>query len=178
MTPRDNASSFNAVEAVIRQGLEDTAPAVALAVTYRSRLIAERSYGYLDPETRQCPTLCCTRFDLASVTKLYTATAFLMQVSEGKVALDDPVVQVIPEFGKYGPRPVEGGQNPHTLERLPAEVQADAVDPTAVSFRHLLTHTSGWPPGAMCSSTSVRSRRRRVSRTLCRAPSGSPGRST
>lgn len=146
LTSSNNNFSFDAVEAIIRQGLEDTAPAVALAVMYRGGLIAERSYGYLDPETRRRPTLCCTRFDLASVTKLYTATAFLMQVGEGKVALDDPVVQVIPEFGRYGPRPVEGGQNPHTLERLPAEVRADAVDPAVVTFRHLLTHTSGLAP--------------------------------
>jgi CubicO group peptidase (beta-lactamase class C family) len=140
-------SNYAQVEAVIQQGLENTTPAIALAIYYKSELVCEHAYGYLDPDTKLRPTLPTTLFDLASVTKLYTTTVFLMQVAEGKVAVDDSVVSVIPEFGKYGLRPIEGGQNPHTLEREPADADtSQKVDPATITFRQLLTHTSGLAP--------------------------------
>jgi CubicO group peptidase (beta-lactamase class C family) len=62
-----------------------------------------------------------TVFDLASLTKvLATTTAFLRLVEQGAVALDDPVAKVLPHFAER--------------------------DKEAVSFRHLLTHSSGLKP--------------------------------
>ena len=62
-----------------------------------------------------------TVFDLASLTKvLATTTAFLRLVEQGAVALDDPVAKVLPHF---------------------AEREKEAV-----TFRHLLTHSSGLKP--------------------------------
>jgi CubicO group peptidase (beta-lactamase class C family) len=137
--------TFEGVEEILQRGLDSTAPAIALAVSLRGEILVERSYGYLDPDTRQRPTTHTTRFDLASVTKLYTTTAFLMLIGAGRIALDDPVVNVIPEFGRSGPRTIEGGQNPHTLERETAG-PSGVVDPAQITFRHLLTHTSGLAP--------------------------------
>jgi CubicO group peptidase (beta-lactamase class C family) len=59
-------------------------------------------------------------FDLASVTKLFTATAVMQLWDEGKFKLDDPVAKYLPGFG------VHGKEN--------------------VTIRQLLTHTSGFPP--------------------------------
>lgn len=89
-----------------------------------------------------------TLFDFASLTKLFTTTAFLSLVSAGKTSLDAPLVSVIPEFGAQSPRPIEGGQDPHTKQRLPTppERVGETVDPSQVTFFHLLTHTSGLPP--------------------------------
>jgi CubicO group peptidase (beta-lactamase class C family) len=62
-----------------------------------------------------------TVFDLASLTKvLATTTAFMRLVEQGAVALDDPVAKVLPHF---------------------AEREKEAV-----TFRHLLTHSSGLRP--------------------------------
>lgn len=133
------------IERIILDQLGTTAPAIALTVFFHGDLIAERAYGYIDPQTQMRPVLNDTLFDLASVTKLYTLTGFLMQVAKGNVALDDPVIGVIPEFAGDGPRPIEGAQNPHTLERE-APTASGSVDPGAITFRHLLTHTSGLPP--------------------------------
>ncbi len=132
------------LNAVIAAGLKDTAPAIALAVYRRGELILDAAWGALDAEH---PTRPDTLFDLASVTKLYTVTAFLTQVAEGRAGLHMPVVTVIPEFRRHGPRPLDGGQNPHTLEMLPAEDASGArVDPGTVTFFHLLTHTGGLAP--------------------------------
>ena len=62
-----------------------------------------------------------TIFDLASLTKVVATTTSVMKlVEEGRIRLNDPVAQFIPEFGRYG----KGG----------------------ITIRHLLTHTSGLRP--------------------------------
>lgn len=106
-----------------------------------------RAWGWIDPDTKQIPVTTDTLFDLASVTKLFTVTAFLQQVSAGRVALHTPLVEVIPEFGVLNPRPMDGGQDPHSKEVLPIPdaVKGKSVNPSQVNLFHLLTHTSGLP---------------------------------
>lgn len=139
-------SNFAQIEDIIFAALKTTAPAVTLAVVHpETKQPVRKGYGFIDPETMRQPVMHDTLFDLASVTKLYTVTVFLTLVAEGKTQLDAPVISVVPEFGKYGIRPIESGQNPHTLER---EIGAGSgtADPAQVTFRHLLTHTSGLAP--------------------------------
>ena len=60
-----------------------------------------------------------THFNIASVSKQFTAVAVLQLVQEGKISLDDPVSQYFPEF------------------------ESDIWK--EVSIRHLLSHSSGIP---------------------------------
>lgn len=122
-------------------------PAGAVAVIQGDHVLLDASWGWLDPEDKQDLTP-DDLFDLASVTKLFTTTAFLAQVSAGKVSLNTPLVDVIPAFGHPSPRPIDGGQDPHSKQHLPtpAQYQGQHVDPAKVTFWHLLTHTSGLPP--------------------------------
>lgn len=135
---------------VIEASLGDVFPSVALAVFHEGRLVLDIGSGVIDPTEQEGIAVVtpATRFDLASVTKLFTATCFLSLVSRGMIGLDDPLVKVIPEFGAVSPRPVDGGQDPHSKERLatPAEMVGQAVEPERVTFRHVLTHTSGLAP--------------------------------
>lgn len=137
--------TFEAVDTLIQNSLNDVAPAITLAVYYQGNKVVDRAYGYIDPQTKLKPVLTTTPFDLASITKLFTVTAFLLQVDDGKVKIDDPVISVLPEFGAQGDRPIEGGQNPHTMEREPATATG-TIDIEKVTFRHLLTHTGGLAP--------------------------------
>jgi CubicO group peptidase (beta-lactamase class C family) len=136
------------LERVIRAHLGDTFPALALTVIQSGTVRLEAAWGWLDPDTRSHPTQPDSLFDLASVSKLFTTTAFLSLVSEGRVRLDDPLVRVIPEFGESGPRPLDGGQDPHTRVMFPTPdaMRNQTADPTRVTFYHLLTHTSGLAP--------------------------------
>ncbi len=59
-------------------------------------------------------------FQLASITKVYTATVFMRLVERGLVSLDTPVTKVLPDFKVADPEVVR-----------------------RVTMRHLLTHTSG-----------------------------------
>ncbi|WP_030453913.1 serine hydrolase domain-containing protein [Herbidospora cretacea] len=59
-------------------------------------------------------------FDLASLTKLFTTVVTMSLVEAGSLGLDEPVATWLPSY--YGNRP-------------------------SITLRHLLTHTSGLPPG-------------------------------
>lgn len=141
-------SILSVVEPIVQQHLGDTFPACSVCVVHRGDTILDEGWGWIDPETKQIPVTKDTLFDLASVSKLFTATAFLSYVSGGAVKLDDPLIHVVPEFGAVSPRPVEGGHDPHSKERQPVDplYAGQVVDPAAVTFRQLLTHTSGLPP--------------------------------
>ncbi len=136
------------LQAQMAAGLDNHFTAAALAVYRRGEPVFEGSWGWIDPEIRRFPATPDALFDLASVTKVFTVTAFLSLVSEGRVGLDDPLVSLIPEFGAGGPRPLDGGQDPFTKELLPAlpEYSGKTADPSRITIRHLLTHTSGLAP--------------------------------
>jgi CubicO group peptidase (beta-lactamase class C family) len=73
--------------------------------------------GVTNIET-QVPVTPDTLFQIGSITKVYTTTLIMQLVEEGRVALDTPAVQYLPDL-KFG----------------------DATE--SVTIRHLLTHTSG-----------------------------------
>jgi CubicO group peptidase (beta-lactamase class C family) len=102
-----------------------------------------RAYGYLDPATRQYPTRLDSLFDLASVSKLFTATAFMTLVQAGQVTLQTPVPEVLKEL--EGKRPIGPTQDPATKTTVPADIAYAGmeVDTRDVTYWHLLTHTSG-----------------------------------
>ncbi|MCA9267746.1 MAG: beta-lactamase family protein [Planctomycetales bacterium] len=61
------------------------------------KIVALDAVGLRDVES-QAPMQEDTLFAIASMTKPITATALMMLVDEGKIALDDPVAKFIPEF--------------------------------------------------------------------------------
>ncbi|MEM7658554.1 MAG: serine hydrolase domain-containing protein [Bacteroidota bacterium] len=79
----------------------------------KGEVVHSAAYGSANFE-QQIPLSIDTRFQLASVSKIYTSTAVLILMEKGLLGLDDPLKWHIPEF------PYEG-----------------------VSIRHLLTHRSG-----------------------------------
>jgi CubicO group peptidase (beta-lactamase class C family) len=73
-------------------------------------------------------------FWIASQSKAMTATAVMMLVDEGKIALDDPVEKYLPEF--HGQMVVAEKDNDHTLLRKPRH---------PITIREVLSHMSGLP---------------------------------
>lgn len=127
----------------MRSGVDSIFPAAVLLVACNGSVVFHSAYGYLDPETRRFPVRTDSLFDLASVTKLFTATAFIALVEKGRVMLDTPVAEVLPEFN--GERPVKPAEDPLTGMPVPVEAvfAGKKVHARQVNFRHLLTHTSG-----------------------------------
>lgn len=137
---------FHALNPVVAAHLGHTFTACAACVVWRGEVRLDHAWGTIGADAHTATP--ATLFDLASLTKLFTATAFLRVVSAGRVGLDDPLASVLPEFGATGPRPIDGGQDPHTKQPAPVDSRyaGQLADPARVTFRHLLTHTSGLPP--------------------------------
>ncbi|GAB3528929.1 hypothetical protein GCM10027443_07450 [Pontibacter brevis] len=84
-------------------------------VTKYDRVIYKGAFGYADFKTKDTLTT-NTSFQLASVSKQFTAMAIMMLKEEDELSYDDSVQQYIPDF------PYKG-----------------------ITIRHLLTHRSGLP---------------------------------
>jgi len=134
---------FDIVAQFMQSGVNAVFPAAVLSVKQGGETIFHRAYGYLDPETRRLPAQLNTLFDLASLTKLFTATAFMTLVDAEKVTLQTPVADVLPQFA--GRRPISATEDPLTKTPVPPdpEFAGQTVNAADVTFQHLLTHTSG-----------------------------------
>jgi CubicO group peptidase (beta-lactamase class C family) len=132
-------------EAIVAHGLGTVYPAAVLLVARRGRVAVHRAFGHLDPEGRQQPARLDSLFDLASVSKLFTATAFMTLVEAGRVSLDTPAAKVLPALA--GERRVGATEDPQTQQVVPPDpaYAGRSIDASRVTFWHLLTHTSGLP---------------------------------
>ena len=90
-------------------------PGVSVAVMKNGEIIFAKGYGFANVE-HQVPVKPETIFQSGSMGKQFTATAVLLLMEEGKLALDDNI-------SKYFPETPEAWRN--------------------ITIRHLLTHTSG-----------------------------------
>lgn len=137
-----------AVDAVVKDHVGRTFPACSFCVIDHAQVVLENAWGWIDPEEEQLPARPDTRFDFASLTKLFTTTALLSLLGEHDLNVDTPLVELVPAFGAVNPRSIDGGQDPHSKEYLPTPAThiGQQVDVHEVTLRHLLTHTSGLPP--------------------------------
>ena len=127
-TGKTAISEFSA--AAIQRG--DIPGAVTLIVN-REGVLYQGVVGKQDV-ARNADMSADTIFRIASMTKPVTSVAIMVLVDAGKLKLDDPVSQYLPEFKD---RPVISKFNPAdaTYETRPAK--------RAITIRHLMTHTSG-----------------------------------
>jgi CubicO group peptidase (beta-lactamase class C family) len=72
-------------------------PGAAVLVLEKEKVIFEKGYGLADMDTK-APIDGNTSFNIASVSKQFTAIAILQLVQEGKLKLTDSVAQFFPEF--------------------------------------------------------------------------------
>ena len=90
-------------------------PGCAVGVSKDGKEVLSRAYGSADLEHGIANTT-ETIFEAGSVSKQFTAAAILLLAQAGKLKLDDPVDQYVPELPDYG---------------------------KPITLRHLLHHTSG-----------------------------------
>lgn len=93
-----------------------------ILLTENGRAITNRAFGYADFVTHK-PNTTDLRFNLASISKLFTSTAILQLRDKGKLSLNDHLDKFFPGF------PFRD-----------------------ITIRHLLTHTSGLPDGDLYSA--------------------------
>lgn len=139
--------NFTKLDHLLQAAVPTVAPAVVCQVEQSGRVLFARGYGWINPMLKRQSVTTETIFDFASLTKLYTATACLRMHDAGLLDLDQSVSDFLPDFA--GPRYIGPVEDPITKEAVPVpEMWRNynaAVNATQVTFRHLLTHTSGLP---------------------------------
>jgi CubicO group peptidase (beta-lactamase class C family) len=90
-----STSSADPVDAIVRSEMQrQHIPGVALLVARDGRILRAEGYGFSNVEL-QVPVKPETIFQSGSVGKQFTATAVMMLVEEGKIALDDPIAKYV-----------------------------------------------------------------------------------
>ena len=126
--------AFAMIDRSLRQAVDNGAVAgvVAMAATQRG-LIYEGAVGHANPQAGTAMTL-DTVFWLLSMTKAITATACMQLIEQGRLRLDQPAGEILPEL--KSPQVLEGFDASGQPKLRPAR--------NTITVRHLLTHTSGF----------------------------------
>jgi CubicO group peptidase (beta-lactamase class C family) len=118
------ATAFADVDALFRDFTERThVPGAAWGIVIDGELAHSGSTGFREIESK-APITADTVFRIASMTKSFTAMAILSLRDDGKLSLDDPAAQYVPEL--------RGLTYP-------------TADSPRITIRHLLTHSEGFP---------------------------------
>ncbi|MFO7584880.1 MAG: serine hydrolase [Anaerolineales bacterium] len=106
-------------------------PGAVVAVVGEGRVLFAQGYGYADLNSQQPVDTANTVFDVGSVSKLFTYTAVMQLVEQGRLDLHGDVNQYLTHF------------------------QVPSTFPQPITVAHLLTHTAGfdeWDIGAAAYS--------------------------
>lgn len=100
---------------------EDFSPAITYLVARKGIIVSHGAAGTHGPEKNSPPLKRSALFQLASITKLFTATSIMMLTEEGKLSPITRVSEIIPEF----------------------KGESNGEQKSEILIHHLLTHTSG-----------------------------------
>jgi len=103
------------------------AGSATVAIMENGKIVYSEGFGMADRE-KSIPVDHKTMFNIGSISKVYVATAIMLLVDDGKVKLDSPVVQYLPDFTMADPRYKD------------------------ITVRMLLNHTGGFPGGTLANS--------------------------
>lgn len=118
-----------AIRLALNRSNSTTTTAVSVALLADDRVVWREAFGYADRE-REVPATIDTRFNIGSVAKVVTTLAVMILRDRGQLALDQPLVDLLPGFRMLSPG----------FRR--------------VTVRHLLSHASGFPGNNMRNNGS------------------------
>ena len=113
-------------------------------VARNGKIVDWRTYGHRDL-AKKSPMTQDSIFRIYSMTKTVASVAVLMLMEEGKLNLEDPVAQYIPEFSNMS---VFSGGTAGAPKLRPAK--------RPITIRHLLTHTSGFATSGKTGDEAVK----------------------
>ena len=118
---RDDPVGLEAgVDALVEKtGVKPTDPGLAVLITKPGGVLLMKAYGLADLRSR-APITRWTRFEIASVSKTFTATALLMLQQRGLVSVDDDIRKYIPELPHYAREPIRIADMLHHVSGLPS----------------------------------------------------------
>jgi CubicO group peptidase (beta-lactamase class C family)/beta-lactamase class A len=118
------ASAYPAIDKIFsRYAMRNRMPGMVYGIVAGGRLVHTGGVGLSNVE-KQIPVSSQTDFRIASMTKSFVSVAILQLRDEGKLKLDDPAYQYIPEL---------------------KDQRGPASDAPVITIRNLLTHSAGFP---------------------------------
>ena len=97
-------------------------PGLSISIVHDQDVVWAKGFGFANVE-EQTPATPDTLYRIASITKMFTATALLQLRDAGKLQLDDPIAKHLGWF----------------------DIRSRHADSPPITIRHLITHTSGLP---------------------------------
>lgn len=128
-TEKKSTTFESRLDSLVRTQIPDDGPGGTLLIAKDGNIRIAKSYGWADLDTK-VPITSKTLFNLGSISKTFVANAVLILANEGKLSLEDPLINYFPAF-----------KNQHIANR--------------VKIKHLLTHTSGLPDNRQVSKDTV-----------------------
>lgn len=99
--PINVTQKLKGIDKTIEKILKDwNVPGCGIGIVMKDKLVFANGYGYRDLE-KKLPVTPNTLFQIASNTKLFTATAIGFLVDEGKLDWDKPIRQYVPQIQFY-----------------------------------------------------------------------------
>lgn len=96
-----NESITRTVDGIFSEWTAHDSPGAAVILTDRGKVVLKRCYGLANIE-HGVPITPATRFELASVSKPFTAFAVLLLEQSGQLSLGDDIRKYLPELPDYG----------------------------------------------------------------------------
>jgi CubicO group peptidase (beta-lactamase class C family) len=128
------AAQSRQIDAVLRHATDTKeVPGVVAMAANDKGVIYEGAFGTRDLAQGPAMTI-DTIFRLASMTKAVTSVAAMQLVEQGKLQLDQPVGNILPELS--APQVLDGFDDSGAPRLRPAK--------RPITLRHLLTHTAGF----------------------------------
>jgi len=106
----------------VRAALGVRFSAAVVRVEHRGRVRYERAFGRTRDDGPSLPCYADTRFDIASITKVFVATVTLAHVARAELSLDEPLTRIVPEW--------------------------QGTDHASITLRRILAHDAGFKSGA------------------------------
>ena len=117
---------------------EKAFPSATLCVFHHGKMVKETAYGVYNPETGDKANV-DTRYDVASISKLFAGTAFMALCDRGVFSLDEPIHKSFPKF--VGQREIRASAN--ALMKDQPDTLLGYGDVTDLTWYNILIHDSG-----------------------------------
>ena len=106
VTSQDKPSWQTKIDSVIDHFSIEDGPGGVVGIVKGSEIIYQKAFGYADVKSKT-PNSVNTLFDIASVSKQFTAAAVLTLAEQGKIDLDEPIQKYLPELLIKRPIPIK-----------------------------------------------------------------------
>lgn len=112
-------------EVINRQLVENNIPGATISIVHNQDIIYKRGYGYSDLKDELSVNPNETLFRIGSISKLFTWTAVMQLVEQGKLDLNEDI-------------------NTYLDFEIPNQIYNSSIKPQPITLYHLMTHTSGF----------------------------------